>query len=60
MKKLNNQTSFYKIDIYANGLYVCSTNQSRTCIQAITRYIDKNKQFCEGKKITANFDRHGK
>lgn len=29
-----------KIDLYFNGDYLCSTNQSRTCREAVKKYID--------------------
>lgn len=31
---------YKKIDIYFNGDYVCSTNQSKTCKDALKRYIE--------------------
>ena len=41
---------FKKIDLYFNGDYVCSTNQSRTCKEAIRRYLEiaenRKHSFC--------------
>lgn len=31
---------YRKIDLYYLGNYLCSTNQSRTCKEAIQRYMD--------------------
>lgn len=32
---------FKKIDLFYNGVYLCSTNQSRTCREAIASYLDR-------------------
>jgi len=42
MKKYNNQTGCYKIDIFLNGAYLCSTDQSKTCKEAVKKYADRN------------------
>ncbi len=41
MKKYNNQTGCYKIDIYINGVYKCSTDQSKSCKEAVKKYLLK-------------------
>jgi hypothetical protein len=41
MKKYNNQTGCYKIDLFLNGSYLCSTDQSKTCKEAKKRYADR-------------------
>ena len=40
MKKYNNQTGCYKIDIYINGSYSCSTDKAKTCKAAIKRFLE--------------------
>lgn len=32
--------TYKKIDIYFHGDYICSTNQSRTCKEAVKRYLE--------------------
>jgi hypothetical protein len=32
--------TYKKIDIFYQGDYVCSTNKSRTCKEAVTRYVE--------------------
>jgi len=54
-KKYNDQTGHYKIDIFNNGIYVCSTAWSKTCKEAVTRYRDK-WEIGPTEKITAFFD----
>lgn len=39
---------FKKIDLLFNGDYVCSTNQSRTCREAVKKYLAS----CEWMKHT--------
>ena len=39
MKKYNNQTKCYKIDIYIGGAYACSTDQSKSLKAAKERYL---------------------
>jgi hypothetical protein len=56
MKKYNNQTGCYKIDIFLNGKYVCSTDQSKTCKQAKEKYL-KHYPNTKG-KLTAHFYKH--
>jgi len=41
MKKYNNQTGCYKIDLFLNGEYLCSTDQSNSCKQAVIRYAER-------------------
>lgn len=43
-----------KIDIYEDGVYSCSTNQSRTLQEAINSYIEKFNDD-EGVEITADY-----
>jgi hypothetical protein len=40
MKKYNNSTGCYKIDIYVEGVYYCSTDQSKTCKAAKKRFSE--------------------
>lgn len=60
---------FKKIDIYLNGGYLCSTNQSKTCKEAIQKIKDKKQVFIagipsktidikEGDKITAFYSKN--
>jgi len=56
MKKIwNNQTECYKIDLFVDGEYVCSTNWSKTCKGAIATYKTRNPSVIG--KVTANFDK---
>lgn len=32
-----------KIDVYFFGEYICSTNQSRSCKEAVDKYLEKCK-----------------
>ena len=34
-----------KIDLFYNGDYLCSTNQSKTCREAKTRYLKQAERF---------------
>lgn len=54
MKKYNQQTGCYKIDIFVNGMYACSTEQSKTCKQAVKRYCEK-WVIGDSEKVTAHF-----
>lgn len=36
--------SYKKIDLFFNGDYLCSTNQSKTCKAATARYIELAEQ----------------
>lgn len=56
MKKFNNQTGCYKIDLFINGAYICSTDQAKTCKKAKERYL-KHYPNTQG-KLTANFFKH--
>ena len=31
---------YKKIDLYFEGFYLCSTNQSKTCKEAVKKYLD--------------------
>jgi hypothetical protein len=60
-KKYNNQTGCYKIDIFVNGQYACSTDQSKTCRQAAQRYRELHKlpdplEASELTEVKAYFD----
>ena len=44
---------FEKIDLYVNGFYVCSTNQSKTLKKAKARF--EKSEWYEGGKIKAKF-----
>jgi len=69
MKKYNNQTGCYKIDLFINGSYFCSTAQSKTCKEAKeklkTKLQNKSKflplyidvENLEQIKISAFFDK---
>lgn len=41
MKRYNDQTGCYKIDIYVDGAYFCSTDQSKTLKAAKVRFLAK-------------------
>ena len=57
-RKYNNQTGCYKIDIYVNGMYQCSTDQSKTCKEAASKWKARNAYNPETDgKITARYDR---
>ena len=43
-RKYNDQTRCYKIDLFIDGTYYCSTDQSKTCKEA----IDKLFARCNG------------
>jgi len=53
MKKYNSSTGCYKIDLFYKGVYLCSTEQSKTCKAAKERYQSVNGKFDE--KLTAHF-----
>lgn len=54
MKKYNRQTGCYKIDIFVNEAYYCSTDQSKTCKAAKVRFLELHPKLIN-EKITANF-----
>jgi uncharacterized protein (UPF0303 family) len=56
MKKYNNQTGCYKIDIFVNGRYLFSTDMAKSCKQAVAR-VKAKYAFVPTDKVTANFDR---
>lgn len=33
--------TFKKIDLYYNGDYLCSTNQAKTCRDAVANYLER-------------------
>ncbi len=51
MKRYNRSTGNYRIDLYINGRYATSTDQSKTCKEAIKKYEDKFGKT-EGLKAT--------
>jgi len=55
MKKYNNQTGCYKIDIFLNGAYLCSTDQSKTCKAAVKRYAELHFKGIAPKGLKAFF-----
>ncbi len=50
MKKYNSSTRCYKIDIYVNSVYYCSTDQSKTCKAAKIRFIEVHPEI-EPKRV---------
>lgn len=62
-KKYNNQTGYYKIDIFGcdkdsdKWMYLCSTDQSKTCKIAVQNYILRHPNFHLTHRIKANYDR---
>jgi len=56
-KKYNNQTGCFKIDLFINGSYVCSTDQSKTCKEAKALYASKY-HLEPTDKLTAKFYYH--
>ena len=53
MKKFNNQTGCYKIDIFIDGVYYCSTEQSKNCKIAKDRFIALHPKNTG--KVTAHY-----
>lgn len=58
MKKYNNQTKCYKIHLFLNGKYLCSTDWSKTCKEAKQKYADTYYNGNIPKGLKANFDRN--
>lgn len=62
-RKYNKETKCYKIDIYGSNLednhwiYLCSTDQSKSCKEAKQQYIEKNFSFCFTHNIHTRYDR---
>lgn len=57
VKKYNPQTGGYKIDIFDNGGYLCSTTWSKTCREAVEKYKARNPKYCTPEnKIYGRFD----
>lgn len=57
MKKIyNRQTGCYKIHVFLNGVYICSTDQHISCKHAVDRikYVYRNS-LKETDKVTARF-----
>jgi hypothetical protein len=40
--KYGDKRDYKKIDIYVNGVYVCSTNWAKTCKEAKEKYLEKH------------------
>mgnify|MGYP000928100436 CR=1 len=57
VRKYNDQTKCYKINIYLDGVYVTSTDWSKTCRIAKQRYADINHNGVVPDGLTAFFDR---
>ena len=58
MKKYNSSTGCYKIDIFVNGGYLCSTAQAKTCKEAVERYKKAHPEHdTPENRIYARFDR---
>ena len=55
MKKYNNQTGGYKIDLFMDGKYLCSTDWSKTLKAAKQRYADKHFKGVIPAKLKAYF-----
>ena len=56
IKKFNSSTGGYKIDLFLNGAYLCSTDWSKTCKQAKKAYLDKHPNL-KG-TLSAHFDKY--
>ena len=63
-RKFNNQTGGYKVDIFINGMYACSTDKHKTCKAAKVAYIANVKNYPGSykslsaiDKVTAHFDK---
>jgi hypothetical protein len=55
MKKYNNQTGCYKIDVFVDGTYLWSTDKFKTCKAAKIRAIEL-LPWSTG-KVTAHFNK---
>lgn len=56
IKKYNSSTGGYKINIFVNGVYACSTDWCKTCKAAKNRYIQTHsKNLKPSDSVTANF-----
>lgn len=55
MKKYNNQTKGYKIDIFVKGNYYSSTDQSKTCKSAKENFL-RLFPTVNAKDVIARFD----
>lgn len=56
MKKYNNQTGCYKIDVFVDGTYLHSTDRHKTCRSAKARALEIYPEL-KNRKVTANFFR---
>ena len=56
MKIYNDQTGCYKIDIFVNNEYFCSTDKSKTCKEAKKRFLDIYPKFKDS-NIKCFFDK---
>jgi hypothetical protein len=55
MKKYNNQTKCYKIDLFLNGTYLCSTDQAKTCKEAKKKFANRYYNGNVPKELKAYF-----
>ncbi len=54
-KKYNSSTGCYKIDIFLNGAYLCSTDQAKTCKAAVQKYAARYYNGNKPAGLTAHF-----
>lgn len=67
-RKYNAQTKCYKIDIFVNNVYYCSTAQHKTCksaadsvkkaLQNKSKHLPHYIENPETATVKANFDKH--
>lgn len=56
MKKHNHQTGGYKIDVYLDGIYLCSTDRHKTLKAAKARFFELSKGIAPY-RVKCCFDR---
>jgi hypothetical protein len=49
-------TKGYKIDIFINDVYFCSTTWSKTCKEARQKFLEKHPKLLPG-HVTCHFDK---
>jgi len=54
--KYNYQTGGYKIDVYIDGAYFCSTDRHKTLKAAKARFLELNRGF-DPDRVKCCFDR---
>lgn len=57
LKKFNSSTGCYKIDVFVNGIYFTSTDQSKTCKEAKQTFVKSHPQF-KWQSVTAHYFYH--